>query len=420
VALVTQGHQASIDLAQLALNTSGDVVAGDELALAGDRERAAATSAAVTAAAEELSTDQSAALLTGAADQAAQGRLATDRNRLRALVLGVYTGALTGPQPVSLQNLSSDQQSAFGSGEVEAIAEVTVKNFKGDLSGAAAADRAYTLAKGVVTRDQQRLSAAMRAKAAAAARVPTAVTVLTSGEQGLARAQRQLAKARADLQTALTLVAGPAVADAGVSAADQAAGSGPAGSASAGGGLSVLGSSALNAQEIAGWFDAAGYLDLTGVSVTQLANWYLKDGAVEGVRGDVAFAQAVLETGGFASPDAVLLNNYAGIGHCDSCAAGWAFPSPQSGVLGQLQLLRIFADAGPAPSGSPPPALSALNPNQQSRRGCCSTWESLSGVWATDPSYGTDILSIYEEMLAYAAAAAMPGSQPTSAPANHG
>ena len=74
----------------------------------------------------------------------------------------------------------------------------------------------------------------------------------------------------------------------------------------------------------------------------------------------MAFAQAVLETGGFSSPDAVDLNNYAGIGHCDTCGQGWAFPSPQAGVLGQLQLLRHLrrwrdrSKAGPAtgPAGA--------------------------------------------------------------------
>jgi hypothetical protein len=125
------------------------------------------------------------------------------------------------------------------------------------------------------------------------------------------------------------------------------------------------------------------------------------------VRGDVAFAQAILETGGFSSPDAVNLNNYAGIGHCDTCSTGWAFPSPRGGVDGQLQLLQIFA------GGTPPdpiaPVLAALVPSKESSLGCCSTWEALTGVWATDPTYGSQILSIYQQMLQFAS------SRPTTA-----
>jgi N-acetylmuramoyl-L-alanine amidase len=160
-----------------------------------------------------------------------------------------------------------------------------------------------------------------------------------------------------------------------------------------------MGAAALSADQLTTWFAAQAYNDLTSTTITKLANWYLTDGAKEGVRGDVAFAQAVLETGGFSSPDAVGLNNYAGIGHCDTCGQGSGFPSPEAGVLGQLQLLRIFAGGGVAPKPAPPPVLPTLTPAHQGRRGCCPTWESLTGVWASDPDYGIQILTMYEQML---------------------
>jgi hypothetical protein len=71
-------------------------------------------------------------------------------------------------------------------------------------------------------------------------------------------------------------------------------------------------------------------------------------------------------------------------------------------VIGHLQLLRIFAGAGTAPKPAPAPVLPALTPAHQARQGCCPTWESLTGVWATDPFYGTQILLMYEQMLASA------------------
>jgi len=42
------------------------------------------------------------------------------------------------------------------------------------------------------------------------------------------------------------------------------------------------------------------------------------------VRGDLAFAQAVLETGSFGH---ALDNNYSGIGACDSCTSEFLFPT---------------------------------------------------------------------------------------------
>jgi hypothetical protein len=161
-----------------------------------------------------------------------------------------------------------------------------------------------------------------------------------------------------------------------------------------------MGRSALSAAQLAAWYTASGYADLTTASINQLATWYIRQGVREGVRGDVAFAQAILETGGFTSPDAVDLNNYAGIGHCDSCAAGWNFPSPQDGVIGQLQLLSIFAGGGKPITGLPP-VLPALTTANEGRHGCCNTWESLTGVWATDPTYTAQILGIYDQILQY-------------------
>jgi len=50
------------------------------------------------------------------------------------------------------------------------------------------------------------------------------------------------------------------------------------------------------------------------------------------VRGDVAFAQSILETAGFANPgSAPTDNNFAGIGWCDTCAHGFDFPDAPTG-----------------------------------------------------------------------------------------
>ena len=35
-------------------------------------------------------------------------------------------------------------------------------------------------------------------------------------------------------------------------------------------------------------------------------------------------------------------------------------------------------------------------------RGCCPTWNKLTGTWATDPNYGPKIMTVYLSMLQYA------------------
>ncbi|MHB1931063.1 MAG: glucosaminidase domain-containing protein, partial [Acidimicrobiales bacterium] len=166
----------------------------------------------------------------------------------------------------------------------------------------------------------------------------------------------------------------------------------------------ILGENALDPQQLAGWFQSSGYVAGTQASEGQLTTWYIEEGRAEGVRGDLAFAQAVLETGGFSSPDAIQRHNFAGIGHCDTCGAGWTFPSDRLGVRGQIQLLRAFATPGlTAGQLADPPVLPSLDPAKQYREGCCATWPSLTGVWATDPVYGLSILELYVEMLRWAA-----------------
>lgn len=86
---------------------------------------------------------------------------------------------------------------------------------------------------------------------------------------------------------------------------------------------------------------------LTGCSLEQLAEMFLEEGKAEGIRGDVAFAQSIVETGffkygGIVTPD---MNNYAGIGALNGNAQGNAatFPNPRTGVRAQIQHLKAYA-----------------------------------------------------------------------------
>src|SRR6202011_2608818 len=85
----------------------------------------------------------------------------------------------------------------------------------------------------------------------------------------------------------------------------------------------ILSPSALTAAELADWFASTGKVVATTVPIPDLAAAYVNAGQAEGVRGDIAFAQSILETGYFSFPAGGQLtgadNNFAGIGACDSC-----------------------------------------------------------------------------------------------------
>ncbi|HSS11072.1 MAG TPA: glucosaminidase domain-containing protein [Acidimicrobiales bacterium] len=160
-------------------------------------------------------------------------------------------------------------------------------------------------------------------------------------------------------------------------------------------GPTILGSAALTGPELSAWYASAGHQARLTVPLDTLTGYYQGTGTAMGIRDDIAFAQAMIETGYFSFPSfgqvAVTDNNYAGIGACDTCARGFTFPDAKTGVTAQLQLLHADASTQPVPPG-PLPAPVGVS-------GCCPTWLALGGVWATAPDYGYNILKLYKQML---------------------
>jgi predicted nucleic acid-binding Zn-ribbon protein len=169
----------------------------------------------------------------------------------------------------------------------------------------------------------------------------------------------------------------------------------------------VMGPATLTADQMVAWFDAQGYHPrLDNTSVSELAQIFLEEGGAENVRGDFAFAQAIVETGGFSSaPD----NNYSGLGWCDTCARGTVFPTPRDGIRAQIQLLLNYADANstsaalhnpPSPYWWGPDAAHAFD--TYFAKGWAPTWHDMGhGNWATDPNYAGKVIGVYNSMVAF-------------------
>jgi flagellum-specific peptidoglycan hydrolase FlgJ len=178
------------------------------------------------------------------------------------------------------------------------------------------------------------------------------------------------------------------------------------------GGLPILGDARLTADQLAAWFHSTGQVARLagGMTIEDLTTLYLQEGSDEHVAGDLAFAQAILETGSFGH---ALDSNFAGIGACDSCTSEIAFPSPRDGVRAQIQLLRSYADPDsramllkhppePALFGSPPDAAAASY-DHFAYKGAAPVWNVMgNGKWATDPDYATKILELYARMVGFA------------------
>jgi hypothetical protein len=177
------------------------------------------------------------------------------------------------------------------------------------------------------------------------------------------------------------------------------------------GGVPVLGPPTLTAPELAAWFKSTGQrARLAGTTtIDDLAEMYIEEGLDENVRGDLAFAQAMLETGSFGH---AFDNNFSGIGACDSCTSEFIFPTPRDGVRAQIQFLLNYADPNsraanlkhpPDPTlYSPDPVKAAFMFDTFFGKGDAPVWNIMgNGNWATDPLYAGKILKIFGSMLEF-------------------
>jgi len=206
----------------------------------------------------------------------------------------------------------------------------------------------------------------------------------------------------------------------------------------------VMGPSLLNAAQLAAWYGRhhgsnQPRIPVLHNNVAQLAQIFIDQGNAEGVRGDIAFVQSMLETGwlSFAGsqvpPDAY---NYAGIyayggrAGLPNCAHGDSSPSrcmgtPQKGARVQMQLLRSYAD--PSTKNLHDRLISAPS----DRVGAAPLWEYFGGtncpchklIWAAAPNYGVIIIQMYSQALAESgkAGACVPYAPPVAGPTSgHG
>jgi hypothetical protein len=167
----------------------------------------------------------------------------------------------------------------------------------------------------------------------------------------------------------------------------------------------ILGPSVLTPQQLADFVVHSGYKPRLTVPLDELAKDYITEGEAAGVRGDVAFAQSILETAGFNFPGGgqVLIhdNNFAGIGACDTCKHGFSFPTADIGVRAQMQALRIYVDPDLTAKTLKQPLVMPKMLNL-GFRGKVQTWWDLWGTWATGAFYGQRLYDIYTRMVEFA------------------
>ena len=133
-----------------------------------------------------------------------------------------------------------------------------------------------------------------------------------------------------------------------------------------------------------------------GETVEKIVKYFWEEGAAEGVRGDVALAQSIHETGMFQFGGDVIpaQYNFAGIGTTGGGVRGNYFKNARIGVRAQIQHLKAYASTKPLVQACVDPRFTYVD------RGCAPTIAGLAGTWAIDSSYARSITYILNAMLA--------------------
>lgn len=148
----------------------------------------------------------------------------------------------------------------------------------------------------------------------------------------------------------------------------------------------IMGQSVYSARQI------RRYIASVNPTAPDYVDIYFQMEKVEGVRADVAIAQALLETnhfrfGGVIKPEQ---NNFCGLGAVGHGASGLSFRSPQEGIRAQMRHLRLYATYAPHLNDG------TVDPRGLPRHllGTAPCVEDLAGKWSSDPAYSRKILRI--------------------------
>lgn len=132
------------------------------------------------------------------------------------------------------------------------------------------------------------------------------------------------------------------------------------------------------------------------VSPQELVSYYYEEGSRTGIRPDIAFAQALKETGYFRYGGTVIpaQNNYCGLGTTSATVQGAYFATPRLGVKAHIQHLLAYASVEPPKDNIVDPRYELVRRSYGSNT--LTQWKDLNGRWAVPGvGYGQSILEDY-------------------------
>lgn len=132
----------------------------------------------------------------------------------------------------------------------------------------------------------------------------------------------------------------------------------------------------------------------------EMVEWYYEEAGREGLRWDVAFCQALVETGFFHFGGTVVpeQNNFCGLGTTSATVQGARFATPQEGVRAHVQHLLAYTMPRAPHTPIIDPRYQLVHNQKALDNSYFTRWSQLNGKWAMGSYYAEKILNLHEQM----------------------
>ena len=172
-------------------------------------------------------------------------------------------------------------------------------------------------------------------------------------------------------------------------------------------GYLIEGTSAVTANSLAMYFKRKNgvypifYKNSDAPTIEKFCQIYVEESKAEGIKVEVAFMQAMVETGWLKFGGAVQISqyNFAGIGALDGGAQGATFKTIREGVRAQIQHLKAYANEKPLNNTQVDPRFQLVKRGSAKYVEWLGQKENPNGYgWATAEDYGYKILRLIKEL----------------------
>ena len=172
-------------------------------------------------------------------------------------------------------------------------------------------------------------------------------------------------------------------------------------------GYLIEGTSAVTANSLAMYFKRKNgvypifYKNSDAPTIEKFCQIYVEEAKAEGIKVEVAFMQAMVETSWLKFGGAVQISqyNFAGIGALDGGAQGATFKTVREGVRAQIQHLKAYANEKPLNNTQVDPRFHLVKRGSAKYVEWLGQKENPNGYgWATAEDYGYKILRLIKEL----------------------